>query len=273
MKIINSVPQAKDHLKRLFRAAPRAGGRRGFLRLDMNENAEGLPGVFIKKALKKIDRQALAKYPEYESLIGKIARHNNIPAGNVFLANGSDAAIKYIFEAFVRPKDRILLADPAFAMYPVYCAMFDARPVKVTYNPDLSFPFARFMDLLGSDIRVAVVVNPNNPTGTALSRGALLSIMRKAKKNNVIIVIDEAYYYFYPETVISHTKEFSNLIVLRTFSKLCGLAGLRLGYACAHPQVVEALNKAKPSFEVNIAAVTMAEAILDSPQVIRAVVR
>ncbi|MGA1870832.1 MAG: pyridoxal phosphate-dependent aminotransferase [bacterium] len=262
------MPSAKSYLKNIYRIPILKDSRKGFLRLDMNENPGGLPEKFIRRMLCHIDRQLLASYPEYASLIQKIAIHNNIIFENICISNGSDGAIKYIFDAYISGGDNIVLTDPTFAMYPIYCQIFDANAVKVSYYEDLSFPLDDFLGAINPDIRMAIVVNPNNPVGSALDRGSLKKILEKCSECDTMLVIDEAYFYYYEETCIEEIKLYSNLIVLRTFSKLCSLAGVRIGYAAACPEIVQNLYKVRPSYDVNSFAVYFAEKLLDEPQLI-----
>lgn len=258
--------EPKPCVRDLFRTLPR--NRQGYLRMDMNESVDGLPLEFIRRALDKVDPELIAKYPEYDSLVRKIAAHDNISAENISLANGSDAAIKYIFDAYISAGDNVLVTEPTFAMYPVYCRMFGANAVSVGYRGDLSFPYEDFMDKLSADIRMAVVVNPNNPAGSVVEQPALLSIIEEASKKNTLMIVDEAYFYYYPQTMIREVKRFNNLIVLRTFSKLCGMAAVRLGYAAACPDIVETLRKVRPTFDINSLGVLLAQELMDRPEVI-----
>lgn len=266
-------PSAKKHLAGLHRTNPHEDSRNGFLRLDMNEGVPGLPSDFIKKTLSAVNQEYLATYPSHQNLQNKIAAHNQLAPENIIVSNGSDAAIKYIFDAYVSPGDRILLTDPTFAMYPVYCRMFETNPMTVPYRPDLSFPWDEFMARLVPGIRLAVVVNPNNPTGHALTASQVMELAGQAAQHRILLVVDEAYFYYYPETVIQAVKEFRNLIVLRTFSKLCGMAALRLGYAAASAPVIENLRKVRPTFDINGLAVRFGERLLDHPEVIQALIR
>ena len=263
------MPKIKPHLKDLHRINPEGQSRTGKLRLDMNECVPGLPESFVKEVLSAIDSEFLATYPEYyKTLQEKLAIHNNIHPENISLSNGSDAAIKYIFDAYVSSGEKILLTDPTFAMYPIYCKIFEAKPISVGYRADLSFPVREFMDRISPDIKLAVVVNPNNPTGTVAEENVLISIIERALDNDVLIIVDEAYFYFYPKTIIELVQKYKNLIVLRTFSKLCGMAAVRLGYAAACPEVIEDLRRVKPTYDVNALATLFAEKILDRTEVI-----
>jgi histidinol-phosphate aminotransferase len=235
----------------------------------MNEGVPGLPDSFVRRTLLRVDRDALSTYPEYRPLQKKIALQNRIRPENICLTNGSDAAIKYIFDAYVSRGEKVLLTDPTFAMYPVYCQMYNARPIILDYGPDLSFPYENFLKRITRGIRLAVIVNPNNPCGSVLAQEKILKIIKKAKKNNVLVVVDEAYFYTYSHSVIKYIKSYNNLVVLRSFSKLLGMAGVRLGFAASCPQLIENLRKVRPSFDVNSVAVLLAEEILERPKVIR----
>ena len=262
------MPEIKTHLKNLYRTKLNDKSRRGYLRLDMNECVPGLEEDLVKEIIAQVNADYLATYPEYQKLEEKIAAHNNLDPANICLANGSDAAIKYIFDAYVRPQDKVLLTDPTFAMYPVYCEMFNALPIKVEYKPDLSFPAEELLNQISSDLRLIVIVNPNNPTGSVTDIGDLKRIIEKAVNNDVLIIVDEAYFYFYPHTLIRQVKNTRNLIVLRTFSKLCGIASLRLGYAAAGREVIEDLRRVRPTYDINGISLLFAEKILESREVI-----
>lgn len=263
------MPRIKPHLKHLHRTQTDGKSRRGYLRLDKNEGVPGLPEDLVKDILSEINPEYLATYPEYRILQEKVAIHNKLKPENVILSNGSDAAIKYIFDAYISPGDKILLTDPTFAMFSVYCNMFNAKSVIVEYKPDLSFPKKEFMNRISPDIKMAVVVNPNNPTGYASDQNELNTIITKTSKEGVLTIVDEAYFYFYPESVIKEVTNYKNLIVLRTFSKLFGLAAVRLGYAAACPEIIEHLRKVKSMYDVNGLAVLFAEKILDNPDIIQ----
>jgi histidinol-phosphate aminotransferase len=257
----------KEHITSLFRTGAPKRSRKEYLRLDMNESASGLPLDLVKKTMAKVTSGQLAMYPEYDGLVRAVARHDGIKPENICLSNGSDGAIKQIFDAYVSPGDRVVLTDPTFAMYPVYVKMFRAKPVIVGYGDSFDFPFDAFMKALVPGVRLAVLVDPNNPMGSVIPPAQMQKIIRKAAKANILLVIDEAYHYFYPVTAIKQITRFNNLIVLRTFSKLCGMANLRLGYAAASADIISVLKKVQPTFDVNGVAILMAEKLFASPGV------
>lgn len=259
----------KPHLKDLLRYSSAKESRRKYLRLDINEGLPGLPEDFLKKVLSEVDSDFLSTYPEYTILRKKIALFNNLRPENICLSNGSDAVIKYVFDAYVSSGDKVLLTDPTFEMYPVYCAMFAAQSIVIEYKPDFSFPLEEFMQKISKEVKMAILVNPNNPTGSLIEQDELIGIIEKAADNDVIVLVDEAYFYYCPLTVIEEINNFDNLIVLRTFSKLCGMAAARLGYAAACPMLIEGLGKVKHPYDVNGLAVLLAERLIDRPDIIR----
>lgn len=258
----------KAHLKNLYRLSSEDKlSRQGYLRLDMNEG-EGLPDGFVKRVLAAIRPEVIAQYPEYKKLVRLIARQDNLRPENICLSAGSDAAIKYIFDAYISRGDKVLLTDPTFGMYPVYCKMFAARAITVKYNPDFTFALPKFLAEIKPGVKLAIIVNPNNPTGYALPEKDLLAIIKKAYHCRTLVIVDEAYFYFYRLSVIKYVKTFKNLIVLRSFSKFCSMAALRLGYAAATPGIVDGLKKVKPTYDVNAIAVLFAENLLTDRSII-----
>ncbi|MDD2752847.1 MAG: histidinol-phosphate transaminase [Candidatus Omnitrophica bacterium] len=267
------MPKSRKYLKNLFRTEEAPVSRKGYLRLDMNENPSGLPEDFIRKVFSEATPDMISRYPEYRGLIKKIANHNGLKPENICLSNGSDAAIKYLFEAYIAPGDKVLLTDPVFAMYPVYCKLFQAKPVFAKYESISAFPIESFMRCLRGNIKMAVIVNPNNPTGSIIPKVQLLNIIKYCALHNILLVIDEAYFYYYAGTAIKEVSRFSNLVILRTFSKLCAMASVRIGYAAADPGIINNLLKVRSSYDINGIGVFLAEKLLDSRRLIPVLVK
>ena len=264
------MPQPKKHLIDLYRGVDHSCSRRDFLRLDMNESVEGLPESFIREVLDNISPEEIASYPEYEEITAMIAASVGLTQENVLVTNGSDAAIKHLFEAYVGADDNVLFTDPTFAMYPVYSRIVRAREVTVPYNDDLSFPFDAFQQALEHyKPKLAVVVNPNNPTGSRVEQNIIRTLAQACYKQGSLLVVDEAYFHYLEETAVALISEYDNVAILRTFSKLGGLAGLRIGYALSHANVISAMGKVKSTFDVNCLAVAMAKAILTRPEILQ----
>ena len=263
------MAQPKEHLIDLYRGVICPFSRYDFLRLDMNESVEGLPESFLREVLDKIGPEDIASYPEYDEITAMVAAYVDFGRENVLVTNGSDAAIKHLFEAYVDADDNVLFTDPTFAMYPVYSKIFRAREVAVPYKNDLSFPFDAFRQAIEHyRPKLAVVVNPNNPTGSRVEQKIIRKLAQACHKQGSLLVVDEAYFHYSEETAVDLISEFDNVAILRTFSKLGGLAGLRIGYTLSHADVISAMGKVKSTFDVNCLAVAMAKALLSSPEIL-----
>jgi len=121
--------------------------------------------------------------------------------------------------------------------------------------------------------KIVALANPNNPTGTVLDEKVLVAIAQRAERHGALVLIDEAYYHFYKRTMLGYLPRFDNLVVTRTFSKACGVAGIRLGYAIGHPQVIASLNKVQPIDHVNVFAVQIGMYLIDHEDLIECYVR
>ncbi|RGD74666.1 histidinol-phosphate transaminase [Anaerofustis stercorihominis] len=243
------------------RVRPRQG-RMGYLKLDSNENPEGLPKEFFDKVIKDITPEYIATYPEPEVLEEELASYLDVKPENLLITNGSDEAIKSIFEVFAEEGKELLTVWPTFAMYMVYGNMFGMKHVKVDYDNDFSLDFEKFLGKINKNTGIVSLLNPNNPIGTVYSVEQARRVIEKAAEVDALVVIDEAYHYFYSKTFVNLIKEYDNVIVLRTFSKLCSIAGLRIGYAVANKKLIDLLEKIRQTYNVNTIAIKFAREIL-----------
>lgn len=243
------------------RVRPRQG-RIGYLKLDSNENPEGLPKEFFDKVMNDITPEYIATYPEPEILEEELAVYLDVKKENLLVTNGSDEAIKTIFEVFAEEGKELLTVWPTFAMYMVYGNMFGMKHVKVNYNDDFSLDFDKFLDSINENTGIVSLLNPNNPIGTVYSLEQAKQVIERAAKFDALVIIDEAYHYFYSKTFVNLIKEYDNVIVLRTFSKLCSIAGLRIGYAVANKKLIDILEKIRQTYNVNTIAIKFAREIL-----------
>jgi histidinol-phosphate aminotransferase len=181
----------------------------------------------------------------------KLASLKNVDPKNIFLGNGSDEAIDLLIRAFCEPgKDSILITEPTYGMYSV-CAEVNAVNVQqVTLTPDFDLDLEAFPKAFDSTTKILFLCSPNNPTGNLLSRDRIQQVLRKFYG---IVVIDEAYIDFADsKSFIEELAQYPHLVVLQTFSKAWGLAGLRLGMAFASDYIISILNKIKYPYNVNI---------------------
>jgi histidinol-phosphate aminotransferase len=159
------------------------------------------------------------------------------------------------------------MLTPSYAMYPIYARMFGAEPIEIGFDADLMPDTAALLDAVGPGVRAIFIANPNQPTGTRLSEDVLEELLARAGDHGTLTVIDEAYFPFSGATVLPWLSDHPHLVVLRTFSKAWGLAGLRAGVICAAPEVARTLYKVRTAYDVNTAAAAVARTLLARPEV------
>ncbi len=268
------MKQLKHVLRNLHRTSQffNEMDRTRFIRMDGNESVDGLPQDFVKGVLNKITPAMLAAYPNPKKCTEAVAEFLNVDREQVLMTNGSDAAIKLFFETYMEENDRVVIASPAFEMYEVYCNMFGAEAVNIQYGEGFAFPMGAYIAAIEQGAKLAIITNPNNPTGSAMSLSSIEKILEIATKNDVLVMIDEAYHWIYPETALPLLDRYPNMILLRTFSKILGLAGIRLGFAVASKEMISDIKKVTPPAGVNAVALLFGEEIMRRPEFLDGIV-
>jgi histidinol-phosphate aminotransferase len=237
-------------------SVPRSAER---LWLDKNENLDPELMALAADVLAAIPREALATYPEAGELYRKLAQWVEVSPESLLLTPGSDGAIRLAFEAFVEHGDEVIHTVPTFAMYPVYSLMFGAQVCEIHYSQSDHGPLLNPQSILDAlrehRPKLLCLPNPDSPTGTTLPREILGDILAACESVGAVFLIDEAYHPFHESSVVSWTQQSPNLIVARTFAKAWGAAGLRIGYAVAHPQTSAILHKLRPMYETSTLAI------------------
>ena len=262
------MPHPLPHLETIHRTA-HGPSRSGLLRMDMNENVDGLPRYVVDLILGRLTPEVLASYPETGPFAQSLARLLGLAQENILVTAGSDGAIACLFDAMVRPNDLVLLTDPSFAMYPVYCDIRQARRREVPFTPDLRFPLDAFLRALEDRPKLAVAVSPNNPTGAVLSPDEFKAVSDRCRELDVLLLLDEAYVSPLEPGLAAHVPGQPHLVVTRTFSKLGGIAGLRLGYAAGPPNIIGAMRALKPSYDVTAPALEAGLTLAGRPEILR----
>jgi len=250
------LPVREAILNRRTYEAP-AEGRSNKLRLDFNENTSGC-SPSVRRALAKLTAKQIAMYPEYQAPTNRLARHFGVRPQELLLANGGDDALRVFFDAFVDARSSILICEPTFPMYRYYAEIYGARIAVTRYNNEMHFPLEAVLLALRKKPRVLFIANPNNPTGTPVQPDAIRKILNAA--THTAVVMDEAYAEFSGATVVPWIRKFPQLFVARTFSKVAGLAALRLGAVIAREDSLSLVRRAMPPFPVNLAALVAADA-------------
>jgi len=232
-------------------------GISGAIKLASNENPLG-PSP---KALEAILRSAGTAniYPESSApdLRSAIAAKFGLASDQIILGNGSDEIMQMLSHVFVGLDDEVIMPEKAFSMYKIVTRLFGGISKMIPlkgFGPDLE-AMAR---CIGPRTRLLFVSNPHSPTGVTIDRASFEKLLEQADNSNVIIILDEAYreYCNASDCVngMDYIRQSDHLIVLRTFSKIYGLAGLRVGYGASHQWLIQLLNRVKPPFNVNLLA-------------------
>lgn len=252
--------RAKPSVEALHPYVAPLEGRRGSLRLDFNENTLG-PSPKVVDAIRALPPESYAIYPEYESLTARYAQHVGVNADQVGLFNGSDAALRAIFDAYGEPGSRFVTTSPTFGYYRPCAEIAQMCQVNVAYEADFSFPWQRFREALATPTRICIVCNPNNPTSTLIGAQELLALI--AEHPQTLFVVDEIYETYTGVSVLPEGRDLPNLIALRSLSKSCGIAALRIGFACGSAAIIDRLNRVTGPYDINQFGVVAAHAVLD----------
>ena len=239
-------------------------GVKRWVKLASNENLLG-PSPKVAKAIRK-EVQNIHFYPEApcSTLRTALARRFSLKEGNIVISNGADNLIFMVAKAFVDGGDEVVMATPTFPVYTNTTQIMGGIPVRVPLK-DFTHDLPEMLKRVNRKTKLVYVCNPNNPTGTIVTRKALDDFMSRLPER-VIVVLDEAYFDFvdspnFPNG-LGYVKKGKQVIVLRTFSKVYGLAGLRIGYALGREDLIKGLNQVRDPFPVHRLAQVAAEAAL-----------
>jgi histidinol-phosphate aminotransferase len=234
---------------------------RAGLSLDLNESMAGCsPRVLAR--LRSLSAADLSLYPQREVGERLVANFLGIAPKQVLLTNGMDEALSLLFTTYLDPGDELLFADPTFVMYPMLGEALGAKVVRLQSGEDMALPVAGLLARISSQTHVIAIANPNNPSALAASRADLLNITEAAP--DAAVLIDEAYFEFCGETLIPDLRSHPNLFVARTFSKVYGLAGLRLGVLTGAAEQIDYLRRLSLPFNVNsVVLACLEEALAD----------
>lgn len=237
--------------------------RRAFLRLDLNENPGGLPEDFVNEVISEITPGLVSQYPETEPFESCLANFLGIKRENICLVNGSSEGVRHIIEAYTSVNGEIVGVTPSYAMYEVYSKMYGRKFKPVKYNDNLTISVEEIINSISKNTQLLILLNPNNPIGNAYSNEEFAKILEVTKKLQVTLMIDEAYMYFYNNTFIRAALDNQHVFVVRTFSKLFSLAGLRLGYVIGQKEDIKTISHLCTPHNTNAIAMLFAQRILE----------
>jgi len=243
---------------------------KGLVKLDVMESPYRLPDGLAAEIGQLVSELELNRYPvptasKLRALIREVMQ---VPAGcDVLLGNGSDECIQYITAAVAREGAVVMAPAPSFAMFAMHALFFRLRFVGMPLREDFTLDVDAFLAAMAKEKPALVwLAFPNNPTGNAFPVADVERIVRAAPG---LVVIDEAYQPFAGATFMPRLPEFENMVVMRTVSKI-GMAGVRLGYVCGRPEWIDAFNKTRSPFNINVLTEAVAIKLLQNKKVLDA---
>jgi histidinol-phosphate aminotransferase len=222
----------------------------GVVKLDANENTYDFPPEVWDDIVRAVDGQTFGRYPDPTAadLRAALAGYTGVAPEQISVGNGSDELIQNLMLTFATG-GKVVIATPTFGMYAVHATIAGATPVPLPRGPDFSVDPEAVIAAAGQPgVRVVILCSPNNPTGNTIPLEVTRRILEGTR---AVVVVDEAYYEFCGETAVPLLADYPHLVLLRTFSKAFGLAGLRVGYMLAGKEVTEAVGRVKQPFNVN----------------------
>jgi len=213
------------------------------IKLNTNENPYP-PSPGVLECIRNLANEDLRLYPDPDavSLCETAAGYYDLSSCQVFAGNGSDEVLAFAFQAFFGPDDMIAFPDVTYSFYPVYARLYRIPYMEIPVRDDFSIDFS----LYPQKLKGIVFANPNAPTGLYISPGEIEMLL--ASRHDTLFIIDEAYVDFGNVSVVPLVKKYDNLLVVQTLSKSRSLAGMRVGLAMGHPELIEAMNRIKNSF-------------------------
>ncbi len=257
-----SVVEPRKAVQRMAPYSPPSGGRVGKLRLDFNENTVGASPRVVAAMTRYLTADALTIYPEYREAKPALAAFFGVRSDEFILTNGTDEAIQVLVNTYVDDNDEVIILHPSYAMYKFYSELAGATIRELSYREgDLAFPMEELLAAVTPATRAILISNPNNPTGTGIGLLEIESLLVRAP--DAVVLIDEAYFEFSKVTALGLLAQYQNLFVSRTFSKVYGMAALRVGCLFSQSPNVSFLHKAQSPYSVNMLAAVAARAAIE----------
>ena len=243
-------------------------GIKGSIKLASNENPLGPSPMAVQAVMEKV--QGLHRYPDGSGyyLKTRLSEKFGLPMSQIILGNGSNELIELIIRTFLSPGEQVVQAFPTFLVYEKVVKGAGGQIISVPLS-DFRIDLNAIADAITADTKIIFLTNPNNPTGSAFSKDEMTGFLEKIP-DDVILVLDEAYIEFVSDEGVAQGLELLSahplLAVLRTFSKLYGLAGLRIGYGFAAESLIDYMNRVRQPFNANTLAQAAAIAALDDSE-------
>jgi len=244
---------------------PPTGNRIDKMRLDFNENTVGCSPRLVEFLRSQITPERLAVYPDYHAVKETLAGYFGVSPDEFTLTNGTDEAIQVFINTYIDDGDEVLIPRPSYAMYRFYAEVAGATVREVEYPaPRYEFPTEALLAQITPQTRAVCISNPNNPTGTGIGLDVLERIIEAAR--DAVVLVDEAYFEFSGVTALGWIGKYPNLFVSRTFSKVFGMAALRVGCLFSQKENIAFAQKAQSPYSVNMIAALAAQESVKDPE-------
>ena len=234
-----------------------------YILMDFNEPPLP-PPLEVVENITELLKNRIHAYPIYGDFLEKLGEYVGVPTKNLLLTNGSDQGIDIILRCLLEKGDEVKMAQPGFPMFQQITGTLGCTIDGPQFSRDFRFPHQELKDSVNAKTSLIVVINPNNPTGSAVSMEQIEDLLKTFP--DIPVLVDEAYYEFTGETCVSLLPSYPNLIIIRTFSKALGMPSLRLGYVIARPDFIKHLQKIRGPYDVNVVAVFAAREQLKHPE-------
>lgn len=252
----------KDHINRMSAYKPPLDGRdpKQHLLLDFNERTLPVSETVENALVDYIRDGRLQMYPAYGDIVERIAAYARVEADQLMITNGSDQGIDLIIRASCREGDEAIIPGPSFAMY-LQCAKVENLVIhQPQYTRERGFPIREVLGLINDKTRLITIANPNNPSGSVVSREDIVTVAKAAP--DAVILVDECYYEYCSVTVADLVAQYPNIVITRTFSKTWGIPSLRLGYVIAARENILPLLNVRGPYDINQLAIVAIRAAL-----------
>jgi len=263
-----------DNIKPQVRAiaAYTLAARHAAIKINQNENPYEMEVRIKERALAVARERPWGRYPDFDpkELLERLARFAGWHADGMLAGNGSNELIEALLRVTVGPGTRVLIPEPTFTLYALLTKILGGEAVRVSLAADFEYDVEALLRAQNEQLpTLTVVCTPNNPTGSALASS---DIERLCANTSGLVVIDEAYHEFSGVSAVPLLARYPNLVVLRTFSKAMAMAGLRLGYLMASPELAREVNKARLPYNVNFFTEAAAMAAVDEWPALKVVI-
>lgn len=262
----------KGPLREIVRIAHPIRSRAGKAPLERNERTVDFPPEVLEDLRRLMTGFALRAYPEMDDFYAALVEWTGFPASQLLATEGADGALQRVFLTYVSEGEEVVVLQPSYAMYPIYCQMVGAKMRALTFNRALELPFEKVLASVTPGTRLLALVNPNQPIESCFTLEQMRDLAGRCAEQGTLLLVDEAYYPFCRVTAAPLVRDFENVVVARSFSKAFGLAGLRIGFLIASPGVLQALRALKPIYEINHLNAAIATYFLRRPEIMESYV-